>query len=156
MTAPLERLIDMAEAQARRILLGTKAQLVPAFVCETPSGAEILGCPWGGNDEKEMAIQVVKGRMNSMGCTRYSFLTEAWMAIAPVGYKEGDPMLPPSKHPDRMECVTALATDGVTTIFRIWKIKRDWKGACVGLDRQTDLESDHTVSRFANLLGGTA
>ena len=131
----LEELLDLAEAQARRILIGGKESLLPSFLLVYPDGSEaIVGTPWSNDHEKASAIAVVKHAMLRGDVIRYSFVCEAWSVF--LGEGEDLPEQRPSEHPDRYECVVITACDLRRETIRSLRIMRDADGNCTELVNQ--------------------
>lgn len=157
----LEKLLDLAGAHAHNTLIAQKhRQLTAAFLYVTADGAAtIIGCPWANDFQKQVMIAEVRTKMRAAGAKQYTFITEAWFANAPkdmplAGVKQLRHYA--SKHPDRRECVVCFATDGVTTRWRQWQIKRDWKGQIRELTLLPIGDEDYLSSWLTNLLGGNA
>jgi hypothetical protein len=158
MTDPLEAMLAMAESHARRVLVGTEDDLLPLFHLDNAKGESIVvATPFTGDTAKEviqaknMVADAVRELIKLHDVVRYSFLSEAWMTIRPLGWKEGMGP-PPVDSDDRIEVVIVLATDGVAHRHRRWKIKRE--GAkCVDLILDVEADDEWTGGgRFDNLL----
>jgi hypothetical protein len=131
----LQALVDMAGAQARKIMVGTKEELMPCFLLQTETEVHILGTPWADSSQKAALIEEVRRWAKKIGAVRYSFLCEAWQAKV---VDENDER-PASERPDREEIVMAVASDGKETVRAQWAIKRQ-DGVCVGLEKDpTDI-----------------
>jgi hypothetical protein len=155
-TDALTTLIDAAGDHARRVMIGTKKELMPVFLLVAGNGDRIIvGTPFVNDDDKDRAAHVVRGLIREHHVARYSFLSEGWRAVQPPGWEHGQPIgLMPSQRPDRQECVIAFATDGINTVWRSWATHRDAEGNCTALTLEP--EGMSMTSRFANLLGGEA
>lgn len=155
----LEKLLDLAGAHAHHVLIERRfRQLAPAFLfIDEWGGATIAVCPWVSDLQKQLMVAGIRIKMREAGAKQYSFITEAWFADAPKDMPlEEVKKLRASQRPDRSEIVIACATDGVTTKWRQWSIKRDWKGQIRELPDRPIGKEDQLMSPFANLLGGTA
>jgi hypothetical protein len=124
----LTKLADMAGEHAKRVLVDLGHQsLMPQWVLVDAKGARIIGTPWRDDQEKEQMIERMRKEMRKRKVTAYSLVVEAWAAVAPPGWKEGEPRMPNWQRPDRREVVVAFATDGKEIAWRQWIIKRDWQ-----------------------------
>jgi hypothetical protein len=154
----LEEMIRLAEEQARRVLVGTKEQLIPQWLLASLDRTMIVATPWGGDDEKHLVIGVMRAMMREEQVHAYSLLVEAWFAhekvpegTSPDSFKYRG--LPPSQRPDRKESVVAMATNRYGKhLHRHWEIVRGKKGKCVDLKRM-DGPEDQISGIFDNLLG---
>lgn len=150
-------MVDLAEQQARRILLGTKEELIPQWLLASLDGVEIVATPWGGGNEKYLAIEVMRNMMRAKQVHAYSLLVEAWFVNekvpegqTPEGVKYRGP--PPSERPDRKESVCAMAANRYGKhLHRHWEIIRDKKGRCAELRLMTEYE-DRISGIFDSLL----
>lgn len=152
MSAPeltIERMLELAYGQAQNIIVGNKEQLMPIFMVLTGDDEIIfVGTPWDGDEQKDMAIHLLKDLMKRHNATAYSFLTEAWVSAQ----RRDDPdRTPPSQRADRREVVMAMATNGSDTKYRSWLIIRDMDGNCVDLVQEKE-GIQISVSRFDGLL----
>lgn len=125
----LDTLLELAEKQARRVLLeeGEK-QLIPMFaLVSAENDITIVGCPWGNDMEKQLMIAALKARARDLNAVALCSVSEAWATVHGVGV-DPESVPKPSQSPDRKEMVIAVATDGVITKSLILNIERDWKG----------------------------
>jgi hypothetical protein len=131
----LSALLDVAEAQARKVLIREHCdQLMPTYVliCADKT-ALIVGCPWGSSDEKSTYIAAIRELAHERGATAMSFLAEAWSVKRPKG-TDPNGVVPSTDDPERHEVVYATATDGFRTKARSWAIRRDSNGTIIELD----------------------
>jgi hypothetical protein len=150
----LHTLLDDAERHIRRVLLEKKEpELVPMFVMATKRGGIILcPTPWRNDEEKRLMIEALRREMRKEGAEAYCFMSEAWTAVQPKGWKPGDSEGPAASHrPDRQEIVFALAADRERTIQRQWRIVRGEAGTIVKLDLDKE-PPDAIVGRMSELL----
>ena len=151
----LEDMLNLAEQQAQRVLLGTKEELMPSWLLVTGKGAvEIYATPWSNTREKHLVTLCMKDIMREKHCTAYSLLVEAWMAtVAGEEAKEPYDGPPPSERPDRQECVVIMAVDHAGKhVHKHLMIKRDAEGRCAELRRLDGPEDKITSMIFDNLL----
>ena len=82
----------------------------------------IVGTPWGNPKEKLKAEKVLRQKMKELGIVAYSFLCEAFMTkeFSKEEIASGRFVMP-SKNPNRIEVVVALATDGKICKWRQWR-----------------------------------
>lgn len=157
----LDDLLDLAERHARRVLIEHhREQLIPSFLYEADEHCAVIGVPWQNNEEKRYAAAAVRRVMQANGAKQYSFITEAWMAAMP---KEISPeqakTMRPSEQPNREEALIGFATDGVTTKWKAWSIKRDRRGRVTALPPKKDagpMDDSNMSSWLTNLLSGSA
>jgi hypothetical protein len=134
-----DSLLDLAEHQARMVLLQLKEDLVPSWVMfsRRTHRAEIIATPWRNDLEKRLCERRLRELMRKKQIAAYSFLSEAWVATAPADWSLDKP-LPEAERPaqraDRKEVVMAFASDGTTKEWRVWEIKRDWHEQIITLE----------------------
>jgi hypothetical protein len=149
----LEVLLDSAEQHIRRVLLERKEdELVPLFVMAKRDGMILCPTPWRDDFEKALMVDMVRQEIRKEGVKAYVFMSEAWSAKQPAGWKPGDPEGPaPSDRPDRQEIVFALACDKERALERVWRIVRGEAGTIVKLERE-EKTTTGLVGRMAGLL----
>ena len=152
----LEEMVGLAEDHARRILVGTKEELLPQWlIVGADDKIEIWATPWSNAGEKRLVVEAMRATLRKGHAKAYSLLVEAWYTVLPaseVGKEYTGP--PPSERPDRQESVvvTAANRDG-QAVHRQWEIVRSSKGgACIDLRRLDGPEDVMTSSLFDNLL----
>jgi hypothetical protein len=124
----LTKLADLAGEHANRVLVDLGQRLMPQWVLiDAQGGCDIVGTPWRNGHEKELTVERMRKEMRKRKVLAYSLVIEAWAAVAPPGWKEGEPRMPNWQRPDRREVVVAFATDGKSIEWRHWAIKRDWQ-----------------------------
>lgn len=150
----LDHMIQLAEDQARRVLIGTKEQLTPMWLMLKADGdVEVAATPWSA-ETKRMCVEAMRDVMRSRQVIAYSLLVEAWYstvqgAEARAPYKG----LPPSERADRKEAVVAMAANHLGDHrYRQFEIIRDKRGRCKELKRLGSFEDKITSSLFDNLL----
>lgn len=132
--ARLEELLDLGEAQARRVMIGTKETLLPIFhVIYADGTSGVIGTPWESDDEKDEQIAVVKEAMIKGDVVRYSHVSEVWAVFVPAG--QWNETRRPSEHPDRYEAVVIVACDLRRKLVRSLRTIRDQAGNCTDLIR---------------------
>jgi hypothetical protein len=133
----LQDLIKVAGMHARAVMIELNQGLMPTWLYWGETGAIIMGTPWDSEIEKKVMAMAVRRAMLKDNATAYSMVTEAWVASAPKGWNpETDTPIRASEQPNRREVVIAFATDGETTEWKRWAIKRD------ALEMVTDLEEE--------------
>lgn len=147
----LDQMIKTAEDQARRVLIGTKEELVPAWVMVSLGKAEIVATPWDGYINKQLVIEAMRALMRERQVQAYSLVVEAWFVTAnAIDDEYTGP--PPSERTDRKECVVAMAANKAGEHRHLHlEIIRDKKGRCVEL-RRLSPEDRITSWIFDNLL----
>lgn len=134
----VDKLILLAEQQARNVLLVMRQTLLPTWVIIDAKGQpHVHATPWESDRDKRLAELAMKLEMRVCKARAYSFLTEAWAAKAPEGWDPNTPL--PEKdramnQVDRLEIVLAFATDGTRSEWRRWNIRRDWDEQVIGLE----------------------
>lgn len=137
-----DQMIELAEKQAREVLIGGKAELMSHLLLEGPKGEIVII----GNTPPGLIAHLVKGS----GAKAYSILSECWMAVQPKGWKPSDPVgVPAHDRPDRVEAVVGFASDGRDERSIALKIIRDQDGNCVALEKLPHAE---VGGRFADIL----
>ena len=137
MTPTLKDLIGLAEAHAKTVMIELNQGLMPTWLYWSETGATIVGTPWDSEIEKKVMAMSVRQAMLRDNAKAYSMITEAWVSQAPKGWNpETDKAIRASEQPNRREVVIAFATDGTTTEWKRWEIKRD------ALKMVTDLKEE--------------
>jgi hypothetical protein len=126
------KLVELAEKQARTVLVDMQHSLMPTWVLiDAKNRISVIGTPWQNDMEKEFYGKSLRQEMRKRKVVAYSFVTEAWKATVPP---DADlTKVRASERPDKQEVVMALASDGQDQEWRTWEIKRDWH------ERVTDL-----------------
>jgi hypothetical protein len=137
-------LIDMAEALARKALIGVPNGQPPTWLLKR-NGEDtvmIVETFWSDDREKFAALDFMRGLMRENGVDAYVFFSEGWMA------PEGAPVRPRDSDA-RVEVVNAVVSDGKSKTLKIWSMLRDDDSVCSDLEF---LQHDHIDGRFADLL----
>lgn len=95
--------------------------MIGFFVLAGMGAATILHIQWDGAQEKDQAAYALRKFMQNEMIDAYSFITEAWVAIAKPEEKEGfDFSVPPSQRPDREDVliITSVLRNGETRMTR--------------------------------------
>ena len=155
-TDRLDKLVALAVEHAERVLIGIPdASILPSFVLEREDGATaIIATPWSSERDKELTVHALRATMRESGVVRYSFICEAWMAVAPPGTESKSRLADhemPSNRPDRVEVVIISASDSKEVRSAMLRIVRGEAGTVVRLDRDR-AEAKHVKGRFADLL----
>lgn len=123
----LDELIELAEQQARLVILGLQMDLVPSWLLINQNKeVHIFGTPFHSRTEKMLAAAYIRERIRQHKAVAYSFLSEAWMVTRPL--EEITEGFSPRDEPDRREMVMAFATDGTEKRWKRWWLIRDWEG----------------------------
>jgi hypothetical protein len=154
----LDKMVELAEDQARRVMVGTKDELTPVWLLvsgegDKPDDVMIFATPWSTNNEKRLVIASMRQIMKETRCTAYSMLTEAWMLRVMGDAAKGEYKGPmPSESPDRQECVVVMAanSDGEHRYHTLETV-RAADGTCTDL-RQLSGAEDRFTGVFDNLL----
>lgn len=130
----LKYLVELAEAQAKTVLVGMQQPLMPSWVIvDRDNSLLITGTPWESQVQKGFAINQIKEQMRKCQAKAYSFLCEAWMATTTEEEHQQDirdnKFVPVRERPERREIVMVYATDGKEQICRRWDIIREPLGA---------------------------
>lgn len=152
----LDALLDLAEQQARLVLTVLHKDLLPSWVIITEDGTPIIrGTPWRNEGEKYAAEIFIQHELKKHKAHAFSFVSEAWVAVAP---KDWDPstVMPEADRPmnraDRREEVIAFASNGQDRQTRRWSIMRNWKGEVEHLERLPDDDWSPVEGWIADLL----
>jgi len=95
--------------------------MVGFFVLAGMGAATILHFQWDGVEEKDQAAYALRKFMQNDVIDAYSFITEAWIAVAKKEEAEGfDFSVPPSQRPDREDVliITTVLRNGETKMTR--------------------------------------
>ena len=148
----LDEMMKLAEGQARRVLIGSKEELVPSWlVVEAGGEVAIYLTPWRNDVEKLLTVEAMRLTMRACNAQAYSFLIEAWTARI-QGEEAKAPYTgpPPSQRADRQECVMMMAVNRAGEQRHVHlEIVRDKKGECAELKRTDGPEGS---ALFDNLL----
>jgi hypothetical protein len=145
----LNTMVELGYQHAKRILVGSKAELMPSFVLETEDGIRVHGCPWRNDSEKELMVEMIRHEIREHKVKRYSFLCEAWA----LELKNQDEFhLRASQDPRRYEVVIALAVSRDGREGRQWRIERNHAGRCTGLTADKDTLMNRFESWLTDLL----
>jgi hypothetical protein len=152
----LDRLIEIAIQQAERVLVNQpNASILPTFVMERGNGeVAIFATPWSSERDKDITVFALRRVMRNDNVERYSFISEAWMAVAVPGTENKSRLAAhemPSQRPDRVEVVIISASDKTEVRSAMLRIVRGEGGTVVRLDRDR-AEAKHVRGRFADLL----
>jgi hypothetical protein len=153
----LEEMVGLAEDHARRILVGTKEELLPQWlIVGADDKIEIWATPWSSASEKRLVVEAMRSTLRQGHAKAYSLLVEAWYSVLPASEAPTEYTgPPPSERPDRQEAVvvTAANREG-EVVYRQWEIVRSSKGGgkCIDLRRLDGPEDRMTSALFDNLL----
>lgn len=149
----LDEMIDLAEQQARTVLLGMREELAPQWLLVKGDGnIEIIATPWHGDEQKYLAVAAMRDVMEKRQVVAYSVLVEAWFAVLSKD-EASRPYQRPSERADRRESVVAMAANHWgQSKYRQWEIIRDRRGRCRELQRLDGPEELIMSSLFDNLL----
>jgi hypothetical protein len=128
----LDKLIDLAERQARTVLLDLKLpNLMAAWVLMSKSGEfEIVATPWRDEAEKRLYAQMLRTMMRQKHIIAYSFVTEAWTRHLESGQWDNDRGRPHDgietrNYAGREEVVIACAASKDVARWKQWRIVRE-------------------------------
>jgi hypothetical protein len=149
----LTQLVELAGRHAESVLIGLGEDLMVTWLMVDADGktTHILGTPWKDDLEKELTRLAIRAYIRVHKITAYSLVTECWAASAPKGWKPGEPHIRSSEHPDRVEIVIAVATNGKETLWRKWLIKRDSNERVVKLEPE-EMDGAKVSSWMTDLL----
>jgi hypothetical protein len=129
----LDSLINLAEQQARQVLLGLKRpSLLPTWVLVDRAGDFIIvATPWRDEPEKHLCAAKLRLEMRKRRVRAYSFVTEAWtrrLEAEEWDHESGQPSdgVQARNHPEREETVIACACGfGLEPRWKQWRIVRE-------------------------------
>jgi hypothetical protein len=153
----LDQLIELAERQARLVLLKLKLPLMPAWVLMNKSGQpQIVATPWQDEQEKQLYAAMMRALMRKEGIVAYSFLCEAWTrTLEPQEWDKANDRpfdgIEPRNHPERQEVIIACACSKDLSRWKRWRIVREaTTEVIIGLKDdpwpQSDIEPDSWMS----------
>jgi hypothetical protein len=125
----LDKLLDQGEAFARLELIKRKSKtLTPFYHIVAPEQDPpdiVIPVGFESDAEKDLTVMCVTALARLAGATAVMFVAESWMiSLKNEGNIDMDNAPRPSKHPDRVECVLLVVTDGVVTRQRLLRIAR--------------------------------
>lgn len=153
----LDKLLDSAHQQARRILLGkADEQLVAMWVlANRDDQLMVIATPFEGPFQKDLVAIYMRQFMVDHDIVAYSFLTEAWVVVLEdKDHAEAKGVIP-SQDPRRVEVVLACACTADDSKLKMWKMRRDKSGRVTALveDKHVSGSGIHTFfGRFGDLL----
>jgi hypothetical protein len=127
-------LMDMAETQAKTVMVGLHLDLLSAFVIvKRDGGLEIIGAPWRNREERILFVAMIEGKIRKLKAVAFSFVGEAWQSINPPDNPLD--MTPPSERPahQRKEVVMVFASDGRRKLVQWFDTVRNEVGECIEL-----------------------
>ena len=144
----VDEMLDRAADHARTVLVGKPgAELIPTWLIQETGRTVIVGTPWGGDDEKNFYLAILRGMLKKLDVVSYSFMSEAWMAHEDPKHPTG---LMPREREDRQEVVIINAFDRKGGKMRAYEMKRGADGAVVDLVKQGE-DYDRLGGRMHNL-----
>lgn len=148
----LTQLVELAGEHAERVMIELGDDLMATWLMvDADDKTHIIGTPWKDDLEKELARIAMHAYIRVHKIKAYSLVTECWAAAAPKGWKPGEPHIEARKHPERVEIVIAVATDGKETVWRKWLTKRDWNERVIKLEPE-DMDGTQASSWMTELL----
>jgi hypothetical protein len=151
----LQELFDNAAANAARIF-NESGEVLPMWHAVYGNDENVLiATPWSGDEEKQIAVDMLRHLFRRERVKRFAFIVEAWTAtsraedIAAKG--EGYVGPPPSEHPDRREVLMITAEDHGSSIMGFYYILRPEHGKAV-LSPLHIQPFDRTAGRMVGLL----
>lgn len=101
-----------------------------------------------GEHEKEGEHQEILKKARSVGVDGFIEASESWY----VTYEDNEPLIAPSKHPERRECVfmigRQLGPSGLETEVRIYKIVRAGKHVDLVREHKAEPKDTKTVGTW--------
>jgi hypothetical protein len=149
----LDKMIELARDHANRVMVGSKAELTPAWLLITAKGdIEIFNTPWENTRQKYLIIETMRNVMREKHCTAHSIVTEAWSLHVTGDAAQGEYKGPmPSESPDRQECVVVMAANKDEYRYQTLETVRAANGTCAELRQLSGIE-DRFTGLFDNLL----
>lgn len=151
--AAINELMELAEAHARRIILGEHKALMPIWtLIDQKSAMHFIGTPWQNPGEKEQMKKMLATQIKRKGIKAYSFLCEAWFYKATAQEWAAKELMPPAQHPTRRECVLIIAkARGEPIRHRILELFREPNGTPASLE-PTSQNPDGLINSWMNEL----
>jgi hypothetical protein len=128
----VDQLVDHALGFAQRVLIEQpNAQIMPSFLIQYKNGrADIIATPWTNDDDKAIAIALIRFMLKSHNIHSYSFISEAWVANEDTRHPI---RLMPRDREDRRETVLINAFNREGGKVRCYEIKRGPDGVVTEL-----------------------
>lgn len=151
----LDKLLEALGAHAHRVLLiSGEKELMPMYhLCPAEGPDLVIGTPWRDEQEKLFTLQVIRAKARELKATALGFVGEVWMTKyegAAARNIDVNNVPRPSQHPNRIECVMAMVTDGHETKTRSWEIVRDRPGGTIIHLQQQDYEPGMISGRMVD------
>jgi hypothetical protein len=162
----LTQLLDIGEEHARLVLIKQKQpDLVPFYHFVVPGQDKdiLMPCAFGSDSDKGLAVYMARVIAHDTNAVAVMFVSEAWMVAlpAPPGTQasldnakaafDAIDMPSPSKHPERVEVVNLVASDGIQTVARHLRMARNKRGKLVALHREKE---DNVVEVGGRMIDG--
>jgi hypothetical protein len=150
----LSALAEVGGDHARNVLIRLRQPIMPQWVMVNDAGhVNVVGTPWRDDEEKMIVGRGLRKFMREHRIKAYSVVVEAWAAMAPKGWKPGDPHQPNWMNPERREVVIAMATDGKAIEWRQWAVQRDYEDKVRALEPMALPEGRTARTWMTKLLG---
>jgi hypothetical protein len=149
----LTQLLDIGEEHARLILIKHHEETLTPFYHFVVPGSDkdvLMPCAFGSDLDKQLAVFMASAIARDTNAVAVMFVSEAWMVAleappdteatiesARAAFEAAD-MPSPSRHPDRVEVVNLVASDGIQTIARHLRMARNKRGKLVALHREKE------------------
>lgn len=108
----LQELFDIAAANAARIFNTSEDhEVLPMWHAVYGNGEHaIIATPWSSDEDKEIALDMLRMLFRVHQVKRFAFIVEAWITVVQTKHElyKGPP---PSEHPDRREVLMVTAED---------------------------------------------
>jgi hypothetical protein len=102
----LRQLVDLAGQHANAVLIGLNQPLIPSWLyLDRNSRTHVVATPWTNDQEKEHAARHMRWVLRTTGARAYSLVTEAWVAMAPAGWKPGQDLVRPGRSSGDGDCL---------------------------------------------------
>lgn len=154
MTPPLEQFVKASVETSRTIF--KNPEMDGSFVVFVEAKDPRMNATWAVPNVDEMQkrslIAMIASSMGAREVSRYSVMALSWVSSHPKE-KPGQPMLPPSKDPNRKEMMMVIGVDRGDNIMHLIEVIRDQKDPeVVEFGKEDDFHDTQAFGLFADLL----
>lgn len=156
----LERLMDAAEAVARRFLK-IDGEAPPGVMISLPALRQpaMIPLPWESPRQKQQMLEALKEMFADVGVTGYALWSECWLAVRAIEPGAARPSLEhykgvmPRDDPNRIDALIIVGAEkGQPAVMRHWQVIKGPKGA-VSLKPLDHAGQESFGGQLAELLG---
>ena len=109
----------------------TEAAPPPMVFCDFDGENVAFGCPFTGDDSKEMFAHLIRSMVRERKITGFCFVAESWTTRVPESQKNLMPIymaMPPSERPYTTEIILATFSNAKTEVVYMADLAKDKDG----------------------------